>query len=263
MQEKMWTWRDGARKDDARPTGGYLDTPEDLRHHLSPVCQPGCDHRDCFHAKALQAPTSLDGIFRLPVERTLSVPEQVRLALKLVQGVLQFHSTPWLQPYWRLQDLSFFPTDAGLADSLNTLHISAELSGEQRRAQAFHDQKQELCCDAIMTNSDGDGEILDAQIACGIRNMTMHSLGVALLQIGQWTVLQPDDVVEVRKIADLADRGSRLGPRYQKITQQCLDCDFGFGKDLREPQLQAAIYRDVVCELESLVSTLEGTVPQI
>lgn len=237
--------------------GGYLDTPEDLRHHLSPVCNAQCDHKECLHTKALKEPTSLDRIFSLPVERTISVPEQVRLALKLVKGVLQFHSTPWLQPYWRLQDLSFFPTEDGLATSLSTLHISAELSKQQR-----------VCCDdAVMldnhsTPGDEDG-LIDAQLACGIRNMTMHSLGVALLQIGQWNVLRPDDIVEVRKVADLAGRDSRLGPRYQKITQQCLDCDFGVGKKLDDPQLQAAIYRDVVCELESLVSTLEGTLPRI
>ncbi|KAI0163680.1 hypothetical protein BJ166DRAFT_526921 [Pestalotiopsis sp. NC0098] len=241
--------------------GGYLDTPEDFRHHLSPVCNARCDHKDCLHTKALKEPTSLDRIFSLPVERTISVPEQVRLALKLVKGVLQFHSTPWLQPYWRLQDLSFFPTDDGLATSLSTLHISAELS-------KHHTAQPQLCCDdAVMLDDhrnpgDEDG-IVDAQLACGIRNMTMHSLGVALLQIGQWNVLRPDDIVEVRKVADLAGRDSRLGPRYQKITQQCLDCDFGVGKKLDDPQLQAAIYRDVVCELESLVSTLEGTLPRI
>lgn len=175
--------------------------------------------------------------------------------------MLQFHSTPWLQPYWRLQDLSFFPTDDGLATSLSTLHISAELS-------KHHTAQPQLCCDdAVMLDDhsnpgDEDG-VMDAQLACGIRNMTMHSLGVALLQIGQWNVLRPDDIVEVRKVADLAGRDSRLGPRYQKITQQCLDCDFGVGKKLDDPQLQAAIYRDVVCELESLVSTLEGTLPRI
>ncbi|KAI0602748.1 hypothetical protein F4775DRAFT_535501 [Biscogniauxia sp. FL1348] len=229
--------------------GGYLDTPDDLRHHLSPVCSPQCDHRECLKAKALREPVSLDKIFGFPVEHSISVPEQVRLALKLVKGVLQFHSTPWLQPYWRLQDLSYFQTDDGLAASLNTLHISTELSRKQQ-------QQQQQQCDTIM--ADNSSEVADAQLACGIRNLTMHSLGVALLQIGQWDALKPDDIVEVRKVADLVGRDSRLGPRYQKITQQCLDCDFGFGKDLSQPELQSAVYKDVVCELESLIYILEG-----
>ncbi|KAI1500656.1 hypothetical protein F5X99DRAFT_385548 [Biscogniauxia marginata] len=228
----------------------YLDTSDNLRHHLSSVCNPDCDHKECLNTKALREPAPLDKIFNLPVERSISVPEQVRLALKLVKGVLQFHSTPWLQPYWRLQDLSYFQTDDGLAASLNTLHISTELSQRQQQQQ----------CDTVMT--DNASEIIDAQLACGIRNLTMHSLGVALLQIGQWNALKPDDIVEVRKVADLAERDSRLGPRYQKITQQCLDCDFGFGKDLSQPELQSAVYKDVVCELESLINTLEGRIPE-
>ncbi|EMR63244.1 hypothetical protein UCREL1_9814 [Eutypa lata UCREL1] len=161
-----------------------------------------------------------------PVEKSISISQQVRLALNLVQGVLKFHSTPWLRPYWRLQDLSYFEATEGLAASLSTLHIGTELSPRQQ-------------CDSLMTDATGD--VLDAQLACGIRNLTMHSLGVALLQIGQWDPLKPDDIVEVRKVADIAERDSRLGPRYQKITQQCLDCDFGLGKDLTQMELQNAI----------------------
>ncbi|RYP46405.1 hypothetical protein DL768_007372 [Monosporascus sp. mg162] len=191
----------------------------------------------------LGEPAPLNTIFNHPVERSISISQQVRLALNLVQGVLKFHSTPWLPPYWRLQDLSYFEATEGLADSLSTLHISTELSPGQR-------------CGPLMSGADSD--MLDAQRAWGIRNLTMHSLGVALLQIGQWDPLKPEDIVKVRRVADMAEQDSRLGPRYQKITQQCLDCDFGFGKDLTQLELQNAIYRDVVCELESLICALEG-----
>ncbi|KAK7956504.1 uncharacterized protein PG986_005726 [Apiospora aurea] len=224
--------------------GGYLDTPEHLRHHLYPVCDELCDHTQCFSPKRLGEPSLLDEIFKFPVERTLSVPAQLRLAVSLVKGVLQFQSTPWLQPLWRLQDLSFFQVNEGLAASLATLHIGTELTkGKQR--------------DTVMAN--GSEDLANAQLVHGIRNLTMHSLGVALLQIGQWDVLKPDDIAEVRRIADLSVHDSRLGPRFQRITQQCLDCDFGFGKDLSQPELQGAIYRDVVCELEGLIQRLEGS----
>ncbi|KAL7621499.1 hypothetical protein AAE478_008823 [Parahypoxylon ruwenzoriense] len=240
---------------DARACGGYLDTSDHLRHHLSPVCSPGCDHKECLNTKSLREPAPLNKIFNFPVERSISVPEQVRLALKLVKGVLQFHSTPWLQPYWRLQDLSYFQTDEGLASSLSTLHISTELSRQQQQEKQQQGER-----DTVMLGI--SNETIDAQLASGIRNLTMHSLGVALLQIGQWDMLKADDIVEVRKVADLAEHDSRLGPRYQKITQQCLDCDFGFGKDLNQAELQSAIYKDVVCELESLIYTLEGKMPE-
>ncbi|KAK8051671.1 hypothetical protein PG993_003056 [Apiospora rasikravindrae] len=211
--------------------GGYFDTPEHLRHHLYPVCDESCDHTQCFNPKRLGEPSLLDEIFKHPVERAISVPSQLRLALSLVKGVLQFQSTPWLQPLWRLQDLSFFQVNESLAASLATVHIGTELTkGKQR--------------DTVMAN--GSEDLGNAQLVHGIRNLTMHSLGVALLQIGQWDALKPDDIAEVRRIADLSFHDSRLGPRFQRITQQCLDCDFGFGKDLSQPELQGAIYRDVV-----------------
>lgn len=152
---------------------------------------------------------------------------------------------------WRLQDLAYFQTDDSLSASLSTLHISTELSHHNQNRQR-HDFLMED------VGSDEGSRILDAQLECGIRNLTMHSLGVALLQIGQWDSLRPDDIVEIRKVANLAERDSRLGPRYQRLTQKCLDCDFGFGKDLAQPELQSAVYRDVVCELEDLISSLEG-----
>lgn len=102
-----------------------------------------------------------------------------------------------------------------------------------------------------------DTSVLNAQLEYGIRDLTMHSLGVALLQIGQWDLLQPNSIAEIRKVANLAERDSRLGPRYQKLTQKCLDCDSGLGKDVAQTELQNAVYRDVVCELEDLVSALD------
>lgn len=238
--------------------GGYIDTSDDLRHYLYPVCDP----KECMSSRAKNEPTTLNQIFKLPVERTISVAQQVGLALKLVKAVLQYHATPWLQPLWRLQDLAYFPTDEGLSASLSTLHISTELSHHNQNLPQHGP-------DALMTDVSGGGggggginadtsALDDAQLEYGIRNLTMHSLGVALLQIGQWDLLRPDSIVEIRKVASLAERDSRLGPRYQRLTQKCLDCDFGFGKDLAQPELQSAVYRDVVCELEDLVSSLEG-----
>jgi len=103
-----------------------------------------------------------------------------------------------------------------------------------------------------LTSTDGDD---DARIFCGIRNMTIFNLGVALLQIGRWEVLDTDDVVRIRRAAS---KPSKLGPRYDELTQRCLNCDFGFGDDLEKPQLQCAVYESVVCELEHMVRLLGG-----
>ncbi|KAK2037841.1 hypothetical protein LZ31DRAFT_635802 [Colletotrichum somersetense] len=109
----------------------------------------------------------LHSIFQYPVEHTPLVPDQIRLALKLVKGVLQFQLTPQLQPLWRLQDLAYFePTDY-LATVLATLHISSELSHARRQG-------------ALMSYSDENEPLGEAQLIHGIRNLTMYSLGVAL-----------------------------------------------------------------------------------
>lgn len=231
---------------------------DDLRHFVYPICDPG----ECLSSKVKSDPASLYQILQLPVERTISVAEQLRLALKLVRAVLQFHATPWLKPLWHLQDLAYFQTGEDLSASLSTLHISTELA--QR-----HPHRSDPP-DALMVDIGGSSDakdssselelLVEAQRECGIRNLTMHSLGVALLQIGQWDPLRPDNIVEIRKVADIAGNGSRLGPRYQRLTQKCLDCDFGFGKDLTHAELQGAVYRDVACELEDLISVLEGPV---
>ncbi len=94
----------------------------------------------------------------------------------------------------------------------------------------------------------------DARLLCGIRNTTLYSLGVALLQIGRWKPVDEGDIIQVRKTAD---RASPLGPKYDELTRKCLYCDFGFGGDLTKPQLQAAVYEGVVCELERLVGVFE------
>lgn len=110
-----------------------------------------------------------------------------------------------------------------------------------------------------MTNQSGIAgcyeDVEAAQLSCGIRNLPLYSLGVAMLQIGLWQHVDSGDVVQVRQ---LMDDGSPLGERYQRIASKCLWCDFGSGKDLADRDLQSAIYRDVVCELQSILDTLDS-----
>ncbi|OTA57936.1 hypothetical protein K449DRAFT_129270 [Hypoxylon sp. EC38] len=222
---------------------GYLDAPDELRHQLYLVCDPG----ERISSKELREPAVLSGIFKRALHTSLSVPQQVRLAIQLVEAVLQFQSTPWLQSFWSLQDLSYFPDGDDLATSLRTLHISTDLSTAKSRSSKI---------DTIMTGvGQSSEELEDAQLSSGIRNLTMYSLGVALLQIGRWSPLDPGNVVEIRK---LAARDSHIGPKFKEITLKVLECDFGFGSDLRAQKLQAAIYNDVIRELESLLEKLEG-----
>ncbi|KAK7920296.1 hypothetical protein PG985_008318 [Apiospora marii] len=219
----------------------YLDSSNQVRHNIHPVCDENCDHNKCLSQTAMREPARLDSIFDSTVEQSrLSVNQQLRLALKLVNGILQFASTPWLQALWYLKDLSFFKIDDNLPRALATLHTSSEISEQGR-------------CELEML--DLNDELIAAQRSHGISNLSLYCLGMALLQIGRWKLLPTDDISEVRRIAE---GHSELGPVYQRITQQCLECNFASSKDLSDPDLKDAIYRDVVCRLEGIINAIEG-----
>ena len=84
--------------------------------------------------------------------------------------------------------------------------------------------------------------------------MMLYSLGVALLAIGRWERIDPNNVVGVRQ---LASQPCYLGPRYRDLTEKVLECNFGYGNDLKKAKLQEALYKDVVLELESMAARLD------
>ncbi|KAK8078106.1 hypothetical protein PG996_004276 [Apiospora saccharicola] len=222
---------------------GYIDSPGEVRHHMYPVCDEYCDqHKDCLNENILGEPVTLDEAFGYPVEECMSVPQQLRLALKLINGVLQLASTPWLRELWSLKDVFYFQRADDIATALKTLHIRSELSNQGWRV-------------TDTTNLAVADELLNAKRTHGVGNATLYSLGKALLQVGKWSPLTSEDIGEIRR---LAESNSRLGPAYDRITQQCLDCNFASSKDLHDPNLQNAIYRDVVCGLEGIINCLEG-----
>jgi hypothetical protein len=160
--------------------------------------------------------------------------------------VLQYHSTPWWRRNWCLYDLSYFEIDLELSASLATLHIDANLV-----SRMDHMAMQKVLTQVPIAPLDDDADIL-----CGIRNFTLYSLGVALLQIGRWECPDIEDIVVLRKAAL---KPLRLGPRYDELTAKCLHCDFGFGADLNKPHLRGAIYENVAYELEQMVELLDGS----
>ncbi|RYP47606.1 hypothetical protein DL768_006392 [Monosporascus sp. mg162] len=225
----------------------YINSVDKYQHLLYPSVRHG--ELPCRKASTELVP--FVRVLNQAVEYALSVPQQLRLALTIARGMLQLHPTPWWHHYWTLQDLSYFHDDDNLAESLSTLHVSTGLVTRQDSvASGLPDG---IASSRKEAESLRDG-VKEAQLTYGIRNLTVYSLGVALLQIGYWCALNPNDVVVVRKMASV---NSRLGPRYQRLTQKCIECDFGCGSDLGKPELQSAIYTDVVEELESLVGALE------
>jgi hypothetical protein len=178
---------------------------------------------------------TVENVFVQPVHNCLTIVGQLRLALQLTMAVLNFSSTPWMSDVWTVQDVAFFRRNENLMSSLDTLHLNAELAHQQ------------ACQGGALMGA-------DAQDKHGIRNMMLYSLGVALLAIGRWERVEPQDVQEVRR---MVSQPSYLGPRYKELTEKVLDCDFGQGKDLEKPKLQEAVYESVILELETMIAGLD------
>ena len=175
--------------------------------------------------------------------------ERLRLAKDLATAVLQYHGTPWLKLTWRSEDVIFFEEFEGTSKNevldLTVPHLNVKVKGP-------------------------DAE--DPQAACILHNIAPNSilfgLGVVLLEIAYSATLQslqqPSDlcngsdnsISEFFTAKRLArSLGREMGMSYSKIVKKLIQCDFGCGDDLNEPDLQAGYYRDVVCELDRLEQT--------
>lgn len=188
----------------------------------------------------------MSDILNQPVETSVNLVDQLKLAHDFVMAVLKFHSTPWLAEHYTLHDLSFFrSTDGDVASCLQTAHLGLDFI--QCSPDADHSTQMADVCN--------DEAVETARLTHGVRNLTLWSLGAVLLQIGTWsTIEQLDDVAKIRR---LAQRVPMLGKRYRDLTKQCLECDFAFGDDLSKPRLQQAVYENVVCGLSDMIRSLD------
>ncbi|KAK9422890.1 putative Prion-inhibition and propagation HeLo domain-containing protein [Seiridium unicorne] len=238
-------------------------SPAGMSDYLGDVdscCQENFRHSFYLQEIAAHKAVPMDEILDGSIERSLTVVEQLKTARNLIAAVLKFHATPWLDDYFSLRDLCFFQIDNNIFRSLQTLHISVELIAEGNTALLDAEDTSMAGVDQSSSTQRLDGETLqnvweEAKLTYGVRNMTLWSLGIILLQIGSWSKIEaPDDVLAVRK---LSSQMSKLGPKYQRLTKQCLDCDFGYGEDLSKPRLQQAVYETLVVELSSMIKSLD------
>jgi hypothetical protein len=59
------------------------------------------------------------------------------------------------------------------------------------------------------------------------------------------------DFFTARRLGRSAPRD--LDARYGRLAKKCLECDFGVGDDLNSAELQSAIVRDVLNELDKCI----------
>jgi len=203
---------------------------------------------------------SIEEILRMLSEDDVDPVDQLTLAVKLTKTVLQFHSTAWLKEYWGLADLALFDERSQLSkDSLCTLHLTAQMPncGFMESSNTMMEGIEATRTAATLTPE-------QAELDHGIRNLTIFSLGKALLQIGCWrplytlhqSKLQEQHDPYYIKTARFVARGrllQGLGPKYQNLVRKCLYNDFGFGHDLNKEELQSAINNQVISELETMI----------
>ncbi|KAF2708357.1 hypothetical protein K504DRAFT_382260 [Pleomassaria siparia CBS 279.74] len=231
---------------------GYLISPQMYRHNFY---LQNTDHfltQDSKELSVKPVQMTLVSIFDImgqDVNDTLTMVDQIKLAHKTALAVLQFNDTPWLIDRWRLKDFSYFGSGSTLdEEALKTLHLSSQISSADRTDVTTMEGVEEIV--AAYTEED----------LYGINSTPLFFLGVALLELANWKTLEdmriekdPNEIVTARR---LAARPSPLGTKYQEIARKCLQCNFGFGTDLKKKELQAAVYGDVVCQLERMIKVL-------
>ncbi|KAL6720531.1 hypothetical protein ACLMJK_002455 [Lecanora helva] len=176
----------------------------------------------------------------------VSLYDRLHLARTLAVAVLQYHSTPWLKQSWRSNDVYFFTNGnfpANEISSLTSPHLNVKVKGP---------------C--------GQVPQLSTSASHGFaRNPLLFSLGVVLLEIAYAATLStlqsPVDLENgrenrhteffaARRLAKSAK--TDMGGRYHQVVEKLVECDFGCGTDLGNPQLQAAFHSEVICPLAGL-----------
>jgi len=221
---------------------GYLETPDTYKHMFF-------SRRNIPKKPEYNTVYSVFDVLHEDAEDVIAVEDQLRLAHKAALAILQYNNTPWLSERWGLHELSYFGNYSAFNEtSLDTLHLSSRITTPG--------QPTVIAMDGIETTAG-----LSDDIRYGINNLPLFFLGVALLEIAHWKPIEKnmtdkDDKNQVYAARRLASGRAPLGPAYQQIARKCLQCNFGVGTDLSKKTLQAAVYNDVVCELEDMIKQL-------
>lgn len=199
-----------------------------------------------------------------PQDEIIDPIDQMKLARRIAAGLLRFHATPWISKTWSLKDLCFFGQQSSVSDSdLQTLHLNNNFVPRNRsqltdaRGDVVMEGFEYLAPSIIaVPDQQLEEDTLDYE-TFGIRNPILYRLGVALLQIGHWTGLDPNNVVGVRQLANGRRGPRKLTPRYREVVQRCLDCDFAYGTDLSKKSLQSAVHDKVIRELDTMIAAID------
>ncbi|KAL9122298.1 MAG: hypothetical protein Q9187_001146 [Circinaria calcarea] len=235
------------------PCIGFLQKTTTCKHFIYP-----CDLSHQNASSGIAAISLNDALtFAKSSQLGIPLPEKLRLAKLLALGVLQFHSTPWLQDSWRSRDVFFFGIRDLTSDPLCAPYLNARFVKANPAAIVPQQTSSETQIARSITRSLAPNSIL-------------YSLGIMLIELGFDAPLQ-----DLQLLEDIADEpvnqltefwtakrlgaavSNKLGRRYGRVVQRCLNCDFGIGEDykLENIELQGAVFQDVVKELDLCVQS--------
>ena len=203
--------------DDCHHCIGYLEMPKNCKHMF--YC-PGPRNmiRQHLTSAAFDTSYSLADLLTSAPEENFEADDRLKLAHRLSMTLLQFHSTPWLHDEWHIENFHLFGAPNHVSDTtLRSLHLDALFPNCRERLKPL---PMEGVTEQPAVAKPRSSSYSISDIYYGIRNMTLFSLGVALLQIGQWRPLRyadtDDPIVTVRKMA----RGPmQLGSKYREIVR--------------------------------------------
>jgi hypothetical protein len=197
---------------------------------------------------------SLCDYLRSKQKGNITPVHQFKIALKLARAMLQYCSTPWLGNEWGISQVQLIPSSEKELDYFQ-LYLNSRIPGpfSPNASSKNLGEDTPMIPPSLFSNA----------IQRGINNITLFCLGMALLEIGNWqpaSDLRDDTFDEdiIDAVRRLANDSSRLGKRYDAIIQKCIRCNFLFGTDLSQVELQRAVYSEVVFPLEELIEKLDG-----
>lgn len=172
----------------------------------------------------------------------VSMPGRFRLAIQLAYAVLQGHSAPWLRHSWDTSDLFFEQLSPNQEELDLLLFLRSRFVG-RGDTELPHQGGSLVPEDKGKSRANPEG-------AYDISNRTLFSLGIALLEIGHWAPMSQmrldGERDEIATALRVAQERATFGRRYGDIVRRCMQCQFGYGKDLSKPELQSAVYSSVV-----------------
>ncbi len=174
-------------------------------------------------------------------------PEKLTLAKLLALAVLRFHSTPWLNSEWGSRDIVFYGITDFSEDSLNGPFLKSMVASTAGSTNQ------------IIVAPNVASQTTMSRQRSPIRNQTLYNLGVMLVELAYNRPLQdlqkPEDdqgdpYTSYWTATRMGDKvGRKLGPVYADAVNICLYGGFGPSSDLKDTQVQARFFDEVIRKL--------------